>query len=98
MGNRTEGLFFLERPDKISFRYAPPSRQQIVSVGHGFYLIDRAEKTVRTYPQESVPLRQFLKQEINLFDANILDVVTSDTHMSADASSTRPRPERFRSP
>jgi outer membrane lipoprotein-sorting protein len=82
MGNRAEGLFFLERPNKISFRYAPPSRQQIVSVGEGFFLIDRAEKKVSTYPQESVPLRQFLKDDINLFEANILDVVMSDTHMS----------------
>lgn len=82
MGNRAEGLFFLERPNKISFRYAPPSRQQIVSVGKGFFLIDRAEKKVSTYPQESVPLRQFLKEDINLFEANILDVVMDDTHIS----------------
>lgn len=82
MGNRAEGLFFLERPNKISFRYAPPSREQIVSVGQGFFLIDRAEKKVSTYPQESVPLRQFLKDDINLFEANILDVVMSETHMS----------------
>ncbi len=82
MGNRAEGMFFLERPNKISFRYAPPSRQQIVSVGEGFFLIDRAEKKVSTYPQDSVPLRQFLKKDINLFEANILDVVMDDTHVS----------------
>jgi len=82
MGNRAEGMFFLERPNKISFRYAPPSRQQIVSVGEGFFLIDKAEKKVSTYPQDAIPLRQFLKKDINLFEANILDVVMDDTHIS----------------
>ncbi|MBU1174845.1 MAG: outer membrane lipoprotein carrier protein LolA [Alphaproteobacteria bacterium] len=82
MGNRTKGLFFLKRPDKIAFRYAPPSRQQIVSVGEGFFLIDRGERTVQTYPQDSVPLREFLTDDINLFSANIFDVVSSETHIS----------------
>jgi len=90
MGNRANGLFFLERPNKIAFRYAPPSRQEIVSVGQGFFLIDRAEKTVSTYPQDSVPLRQFLTDDINLFNANILDVVTSDTHMSITITDDTP--------
>lgn len=82
MGNRSNGLFFLKRPNKIAFRYAPPSRKQIVSVGEGFFLIDRGEKTVRAYPQDSVPLRQFLTDDVNLFSANVFDVVSSDTHMS----------------
>jgi outer membrane lipoprotein-sorting protein len=90
MGNRTNGLFFLERPNKISFRYAPPSRQEIVSRGNGFFIIDRAEKTVRTFPQESVPLRQFLKDDINLFEANILDVVMDDTHISITITDDTP--------
>lgn len=89
-GNRTEGTFFLERPNKIAFRYAPPSREQIVSVGNGFYIVDRKEQTVRTYPQENVPLRQFLKEEINLFEANIVDVVSSDDFISVTISDDTP--------
>ncbi len=90
MGNRSTGLFFLERPNKIAFRYAPPSRKQIVSVGKGFFLIDREEKTVSTYPQDSVPLRQFLTDDINLFSANIIDVVMSDTHISITLADESP--------
>ena len=90
MGNRAEGMFFLERPNKISFRYAPPSRQQIVSVGKGFFLIDKAEKKVSTYPQDAIPLRQFLKKDINLFEANILDVVMDDTHVSVTITDDTP--------
>ena len=81
-GTRSTGLFFLERPNKIAFRYAPPSKTQIVSVGKGFFLIDREAKKVSTYPQDSVPLREFLTDDINLFSANIYDVVSTDTHLS----------------
>jgi len=73
-GQRIEGTFFLERPGKILFRYNPPSNEQIISVGRGFYVVDRKEKTQYAYPQDKVPLRQFLDSEINLFNANIVSV------------------------
>ncbi len=81
-GGRTEGTFFLERPNKIRFRYAPPSREEIVSVGRGFYVINRQERTKYAYPQDKVPLRQFLADEIDLLSANISDVVTTDSFIS----------------
>ncbi|MBS3850510.1 MULTISPECIES: outer membrane lipoprotein carrier protein LolA [Devosia] len=81
-GGRTEGTFFLERPNKIAFRYAPPSREEIVSVGNGFYVLNRKEETYYAYPQDSIPLRQFLGDTINLLDANVIDVTTSDGYMS----------------
>ncbi|MGV8832626.1 MAG: LolA family protein [Devosia sp.] len=81
-GGRTEGTFFLERPNKIAFRYAPPSREEIVSVGSGFYVLDRREESYYAYPQDSIPLRQFLGDTINLLDANVIDVSTSDGYMS----------------
>lgn len=71
-GQRIEGTFFLERPGKILFRYNPPSFEQIVSVGRGFYVVDRKEKTQYAYPQDKVPLRQFLDEKIDLFSANIV--------------------------
>lgn len=81
-GGRTEGTFFLERPDKIRFRYNPPSREEIVSVGRGFYVLNRQEETYYAYPQDSIPLRQFLGDQINLLNANVVDVTTSDGYMS----------------
>jgi outer membrane lipoprotein-sorting protein len=81
-GNRTKGTFFLERPNKIRFRYAPPSREEIISVGQGFYVINRQERTKYAYPQDKVPLRQFLADEIDLLSANISDVVTTDSFIS----------------
>tara|TARA_R110002124_G_scaffold109676_26_gene263036 strand:+ start:1181 stop:1807 length:627 start_codon:yes stop_codon:yes gene_type:complete len=81
-GGRTEGTFFLERPNKIAFRYAPPSREEIVSVGNGFYVLNRREETYYAYPQDSIPLRQFLGDTINLMDANVIDVTTSDGYLT----------------
>jgi outer membrane lipoprotein-sorting protein len=81
-GGRTEGTFFLERPDKVRFRYNPPSREEIVSVGRGFYVLNRQDETYYAYPQDTIPLRQFLGDNINLLNANVVDVTTSDGYMS----------------
>lgn len=81
-GGRTEGTFFLERPDKIAFRYAPPSREEIVSIGRGFYVLNRRDETYYAYPQDSIPLRQFLGDQVNLLNANVVDVTNSDGYMA----------------
>jgi outer membrane lipoprotein-sorting protein len=81
-GGRSEGTFFLERPDKIAFRYAPPSREEIVSIGRGFYVLNRRDETYYAYPQDSIPLRQFLGDRIDLLNANVVDVTTSDGYIS----------------
>jgi outer membrane lipoprotein-sorting protein len=89
-GQRIEGTFFIERPDKVRFRYNPPSREEIISVGRGFYIINRKEKTKATYPQDRIPLRQFLGNEIDFFKSNIVDVVSSDTYLSLTISDDTP--------
>lgn len=81
-GGRTEGTFFLERPNKVAFRYAPPSREEIVSQGRGFYVLDRREETYYAYPQDTIPLRQFLGNDINLLNGNVIDVTVSDGYLS----------------
>ncbi len=89
-GQRIEGTFFLERPGKILFRYNPPSYEQIVSVGRGFYVVDRKEKTQYAYPQDKVPLRQFLDSNIDLFRANIVAVSQSDDYFSVTLQDDTP--------
>ncbi|GLQ12433.1 outer-membrane lipoprotein carrier protein [Devosia yakushimensis] len=81
-GGRTEGTFFLERPDKVRFRYNPPSREEIVSVGRGFYVLNRKDETYYAYPQDTIPLRQFLGDNINLLNANVVNITNSDGYMS----------------
>jgi outer membrane lipoprotein-sorting protein len=80
-GNRIEGTFYLQRPGKIRFRYAPPSHEEILSIGQGFYVIDRAEKTQYAYPQDKVPLRQFLEDKIDLLHAGLVAIDQSANYL-----------------
>jgi outer membrane lipoprotein-sorting protein len=89
-GQRIEGTFYLERPGKILFRYNPPSYEQIVSVGRGFYVVDRKEKTQYAYPQDKVPLRQFLDAQIDLFKANIVAVQQSRDYFTVTLQDDTP--------
>lgn len=89
-GQRIEGTFFIERPGKVLFRYNPPSFEQIVSIGRGFYVVDRKEKTQYAYPQDKVPLRQFLDSEINLFNAGIVAVDHSADYFTATLQDDTP--------
>src|SRR5690606_7838028 len=81
-GGRTEGTFFLERPDKIRFRYNPPSKEEIVSVGRGFYVLNRGDETYYAYPQDAIPLRQFLGDRIDLLSGNVLNVTNADGYLT----------------
>lgn len=81
-GARIEGTFFLQRPDKIRFRYNPPSREEIVSAGRGFYVLDRKEKTKTVYPQDKVPLREFLTDKIDLLNAGLVAIDHSANYVA----------------
>lgn len=81
-GSRIEGTFWLKRPNMVRFRYAPPSREEIISQGSGFYVINRQDRTQYAYAQEHVPLRQFLGDQVSLINSNLSDVILSDTHVS----------------
>lgn len=80
-GYRAEGTFYLQRPGKIRFRYDPPSREEIMSIGQGFYVIDRKEKTQYAYPQDKVPLRQFLDSQIDLLHAGLVAINQSESYL-----------------
>jgi outer membrane lipoprotein-sorting protein len=81
-GYRAEGTFYLQRPGKIRFRYDPPSREEIMSIGQGFYVIDRKEKTQYAYPQDKVPLRQFLESQIDLLHAGLIAIEHSTDYVT----------------
>lgn len=89
-GGRLQGVFYLDRPDKVRFRYAPPSNEEIISTGRGFYVIDRKERTRSVYPQEQVPLRQFLKQDIDLLNTNITGVTRTDEMIALSLADQTP--------
>ncbi len=89
-GHRNEGIFYLKRPNKIRFKYAPPSYEEVISVGKGFYVINRKDRSKFAYPQSRVPLRQFLSDEIDLFSTNINDVVMTEEMIAVSVSDDTP--------
>ena len=89
-GARSEGVFYLQRPGKIRFRYAPPSHEEIISIGQGFYVIDREEKTQYAYPQDKVPLRQFLEEKIDLLNAGLVAIAQSANYVSLSLQDDTP--------
>src|SRR5882757_909089 len=89
-GQRIEGTFYLQRPGKIRFKYNPPSREEILSIGSGFYVIDRKEKTQYAYPQDKVPLRQFLDEKIDLLHAGLVAINQSANYLSVTLQDDTP--------
>ena len=89
-GNQLDGVFYLQRPDKVRFRYSPPSSEEIISTGRGFYVIDRAARTRSVFAQDQVPLRQFLTDRIDLLSANLTDVVRTTETISISLADMTP--------
>ncbi len=74
-GNVTQGRFFIERPGRLRFEYAPPAQLQIVSDGLWVAVQDKKLKTTEKYPLVTTPLRMILSANVDLMrDANILSV------------------------
>lgn len=72
---RTTGRFYVQRPGKIRFDYAPPSALRIVADGHFLAIEDGTLKTVEKYPIESTPFRLLLTASVDLSrDARIVGV------------------------
>ena len=67
------GRFFVHRPGRLRFEYAPPSLLRIVADGQYLSIEDHDLKTVDKYPLESTPFRMLLTEDVNLVrDARIM--------------------------
>ncbi len=76
---RTTGRFYVERPGKIRFDYAPPSALRIIADGHFLAIEDSDLKTVEKYPIQSTPFRLLLADAVDLArDARIVGVESQD--------------------
>ncbi|HUW73977.1 MAG TPA: outer-membrane lipoprotein carrier protein LolA [Methyloceanibacter sp.] len=72
---RSRGRFYVQRPGKIRFDYAPPSALRIVADGSSLAIEDSDLKTVEKYPIESTPFRLLLADTVDLGrDARIVGV------------------------
>ncbi len=78
-GKSTAGRFYVQRPGKLRFDYAPPSALRVVADGHFLAIEDSDLKTVEKYPLESTPFRLLLGDAVDLArDARIVGVESQE--------------------
>ncbi len=69
------GKFYMARPGKVRFDYAPPSQLKIISNGQYLAIEDHDLNTSDRYPIDMTPFRLLLSETVDLVkDANILGV------------------------
>ena len=79
----TTGRFYVQRPGKIRFDYAPPSALRIIADGKYLAIEDSDLKTVEKYPIQSTPFRLLLAESVDLDrDARIVGVETQEGTLS----------------
>lgn len=76
---RTTGRFYVQRPGKIRFDYAPPSALRIVADGSSLAIEDSDLRTVEKYPIQSTPFRLLLSDAVDLArDSRIVGVESQE--------------------
>ncbi|MBO6551175.1 MAG: outer membrane lipoprotein carrier protein LolA [Rhizobiales bacterium] len=73
---KQKGKFYIKRPGRIRFDYAPPSLQVIISDGDYLSIEDRDIDTVDRYPLENTPFRILLAKDVNILRDAIIKTVT----------------------
>ncbi len=76
---RSRGKFYLKRPGRFRFDYAPPSRLRVLSDGVFVAVEDHDLNTVDNHPLKDLPIRILLRSNVDILrDANVLDVQETD--------------------
>jgi outer membrane lipoprotein-sorting protein len=80
---RTTGRFYVQRPGKIRFDYAPPSALRIIADGSSLAIEDADLRTVEKYPIQSTPFRMLLSDTVDLArDSRIVGVESQEGTLS----------------
>jgi outer membrane lipoprotein-sorting protein len=78
-GRVSAGVFFLSKPGRLRFEYAPPNPFLVVSDGSWVVIENRKQKTTDQYPLAATPLKLLLAEEINLLEqAEVKSVETTE--------------------
>lgn len=65
-GRRVSGKIYLQKPGRLRFDYAPPSRLEIIADGTSVAIRDRKLNTQDIYPLGQTPLKFLLNERIDL--------------------------------
>ena len=72
-GNVSRGIFFISKPGKMRFEYAPPNPFLIVADGTWLTIKNRAKEKGDQFPLSETPLRLVLGNKVDLLkDTNVL--------------------------
>ena len=74
-GNVSAGVFYISKPGKMRFEYAPPNPFVIVSDGRWVTVKNNAKNKADQYPLSATPLNLMLAKDVDLLkEAKILGV------------------------
>lgn len=73
-GGRSGGKFYLQKPGRIRFEFAPPSRVELIADGQSLVVRDRKLATQDLYPLSQTPLRFLLADRIDLLHSDLIGV------------------------
>ena len=78
-GNLSRGVFFISRPGKMRFEYAPPNPFLIVADGKWLTIKNRTKESGDQFPLSETPLRLVLANRVDLIEeTNILGFEEAD--------------------
>ncbi len=82
-GRVSNGIFYIVKPGKMRFEYAPPNPLIIISDGTWLTVKNRKRKKADQYPLTTTPLRLILDNNVNLNkEVKIVSILTSDENTS----------------
>jgi outer membrane lipoprotein-sorting protein len=84
-GKRSEGQLTVERPGRMSFKYANPARFEIVADGRSVAIIDHKLNTQDEYFIAQTPLKFLLSDHIDLAkDTQVLSVAQDESSVTIE--------------
>lgn len=97
-GDKAEGVFAIDRPGKIHFRYNPPSKVQIMADGKSVVIHDRALQTWDLWPLSKTPLRFLLSDRIDFLndpkvrnlavESDVITIVMQEENIGGESTIT----------
>ncbi len=75
---RLKGRFYVQRPGRLRFDYASPSKLRIVSDGEYLAIEDHDLKTVDKFPLDATPILLFLGEDVDLLRDSVIVEMRQD--------------------
>lgn len=96
-GTRRQGEFAILKPGRVLFRYAAPSRIELVADGRSVAVVDKKLKTQDISPLSATPLRFLLSENFNLArNSNVTGVYKDDVFATVVLEEKQPMVGTFK--